>query len=628
MKPVRFAGSTWPSRPLQTFRPTRPAIRPQNGAVGTFLLAVPTQGEAESEAIRIAQSAVRKVRNWDLVIGLPRETWDFISLASELLAVEQVRAESPQLQGDRIARREIEGRIAALRGYIASEVSHALDSADWYTSEFAGEQCNQAQRNALASDLAEERFHSSPHLLNELLNRVRPSGNAVAARNALLRRMVQNEGEERLGIEGYPAEGGLFDSIFKVSAMYRKVGQDWHFADPSACDDPRNLTPAWQAAKKLLKANRHRTVRLAEIYEIWREPPIGIRDGLLPVLATAFILSMRREVAFYRQNIFQSQITDLDVEYLAKDENSVQLRWMELSGQQRVLLTMMVGLVRDLDPANTLPDLEPIDVARALVSIYDRLPPWVGRTQRLSSNARQVRQLFKQASDPNSLLFDDMPQHLSGDVSLDEADTLRQVSDNVRSGLVELENAYSAMLHRLHETLLAELQVPNASSSSLAELRARAENIRQLSGDHLIEAFVVRLSHFYGSDQDVESLASMATNKPPLTWTDNDIDRATVTLAEMAQNFIHLESYAHVKGRPDKRHAMAVTVGMNGQQATLQDVFDVTDLEREEVGQLIKRMEKLFEDGGEQRRNIILAALAQMSARFLKPPTRNQQTKQ
>ena len=101
------------------------------------------------------------------------------------------------------------------------------------------------------------------------------------------------------------------------------------------------------------------------------------------------------------------------MDYLAKDLRDVQLRWMDLSETSRQLLSDMAGIVRALDEDNTLPDLEPIDVAKGLVSIHDRLPPWVGRTQHLSSNAKRVRQLFKQASDPNSLIFDDIPRLLS-----------------------------------------------------------------------------------------------------------------------------------------------------------------------------------------------------------------------
>ena len=592
----------------------------ENGAVGTFLLAVPTQGESVNMASHIAQSAVCEMDDRDLVIGLPQGTWNVTSLARELLAVEQVRDESPDLQGDRIARREVEARLSALRGFIESELSRALDNAHWYARDLSGEQLKQAQRNGLASKLADRRFDASPRLHNELLNRVKPSSNAVAARNALLRRMVQNEGEERLGIEGFPAEGGLFASILEASGVYRKFDQEWRFVAPTTGDEPHNLAQTWQAAAEFLESNRHRTVPLAEIYDIWRERPFGIKDGLLPILAGAFILSKKSELAFYRQSIFQSQITDLDMEYLARDPNSVQLRWMDLSEEARALLSEMAGIVRDLDPANTLPDLEPIDVARGLVSIYDRLPTWVGRTQGLSTNAKQVRQLFKQANDPNSLIFDDIPQRLSDGTGLDKSCTLPHISNRVRAGLTELRDAYPAMLRRLRETLLAELQVPNASSPLLAELRARAENVRQLSGDHRLEAFIVRLAQFQGSDQDMESLASMANNKPPPTWVDSDIDRTTVGLADMAQQFKNLESYAHVKGRSDKRHAMAVTVGMNGSRETVQDVFDVTDMERREVELLIKRMEKALEESGEQKRHVVLAALAELSARHLSSP--------
>ena len=117
---------------------------------------------------------------------------------------------------------------------MASELNRALDSAYWYSVKLAGEQCTSAQRNTLASELAKERFCSSPYLHNELLNRVKPSGNAVAARNALLRRMVQNEGEERLGIESYPAEGGLYTSILGTSGVHRKIDKEWRFRRPQA----------------------------------------------------------------------------------------------------------------------------------------------------------------------------------------------------------------------------------------------------------------------------------------------------------------------------------------------------------------------------------------------------------
>lgn len=592
---------------------------PQNGAIGAFLLVIPTQGESGDKIRDVCRRAVNQPREWDIVVGSPQETWDVTSLAQELSALERLSNETPELQGDRVARREVEARLAALQGRLESELDRAFDNARWYQRQQLARPRARAELNSLASDLADARFAKSPRLHNELLNRIKPSSNAVGAQKTLLRRMVLNEGQERLGIVGFPAEGALFASLLETTSLYRKTGNGWNFAAPTAGEyDPCNLAPAWQGATELLKSQANRTVAVSEIYDIWRSAPFGIKDGVLPVLVVAFILSGRRALAVYRHGIFQARLSDLEMDYLAKDPDDIQLRWMDLSDVSRRLLSDMADLVRELDGENQLTDLEPIDVARGLVAIYDRLPSWVVHTQRLSGNAKRVRQLFKQANDPNKLIFDDIPHVLGDGVEIGEKEILRRIANQMQEGLAELRQAHPALLHRMQETLLVELEVPNASPPMLAELRARAENIRQLGGDHRLEAFVVRLAQFQGSEDEMESLASMASNKPLRNWVDSDIDRAMIELADLAQRFIRTELFAHVKHRSDKRHAMAVVVGMNGRQTPLHDEFDITDLECERVNALINQVDGALQDSGEKRRNVILAALAELSARYLK----------
>ena len=592
----------------------------RNGAIGAFILAIPTQGESDRQARARCSRAVGAAADWDITVGLPQGSWDITALIRELLALEQVRDEAPELQGDRVARKEIEARVSYLQGYVESELVKAFDGALWHGNGRKPKQFVRGKLNGLASDLADRRFPESPRLRNELLNRSRPSSNAVAAQNVLLRRMALHEGEERLGIEGFPAEGGLFESLLAATRLYRKTSDGWRFANPKPPgEDPCQLGPAWRAAINFLEDNAHRTVSVTEIYDIWRNPPFGIKDGLLPILAVAFILSRHSTLVFYRQGIFQARMTDLDTDYLSKDPTAIQVRCMDLSDASRRLLSDMADIVRGMDEEESLAELEPIDVARGLVSLYDQLPPWVDRTQHLSANAKRLRQLFKQASDPNRLIFDAIPKALSDGEDTNDEGALHRVAENVRDGLTELRQAYTSMLHRLRETLLTELEVPNTSESMLAELRSRADNVRQLGGDHRLEAFIIRLAQFQGSEEDMESLASLATNKPSRHWVDSDIDRAAVELADMAQRFNRVEAYAHVKGRPDRRHAMAVVVGMRGRPESLHDYFDVTDLEREGVAQLVSRVDEALEQSGEERRNIILAALAELSARYLSP---------
>ena len=141
-------------------------------------------------------------------------------LARELFALDSVSNDHPELAGDPVARREVSARLAALQALLETELHKAFDNALWFRKNHQPKRLRQADLNSIASELADRRFDQSPSLHNELLNRQKPSSNAIAAQNTLLRRMVLNEGESRLGIEGFPAEGGLFASVLEATGLY------------------------------------------------------------------------------------------------------------------------------------------------------------------------------------------------------------------------------------------------------------------------------------------------------------------------------------------------------------------------------------------------------------------------
>ena len=596
-------------------------LEPENGAIGQFLLAIPTEGESEELAEDLCRKAARHSDAWDIVVGISKRSWVVVPLARELFALDSLSNDHPELAGDSVARREVSARLAALQALIETELHKAFDNAMWFRKNHQPKRLPQADLNGIASELADRRFAESPRLHNELLSRQKPSSNAIAAQNALLRRMVLNEGEPRLSIEGYPAEGGLFASILEATGLYACDDRDWRFVSPANGDDPCRLAPMWSAAFEYVKEHAARTVAVSELFDLWRRTPFGVKDGLMSILAVAFVLSQRDKLAVYRDGLFRARFDDVDVDYLAKDAAFIQLRWMDVGDDARRLLSGMAQVVRDLDPANELVHLEPINVGRGLVSIYDQLPQWTTRTMRLSSNAVNIRDLFKRAHDPNQFLFDDIPRTLGEDVSLADEKDLHRVIGIVREGLEELVLAYPSMLHRLRDVMLAELQVPNVSPQSLAEMRERAENIRQLAGDFRVDAFVGRLAQFDGSDKSFEGIASLAANKPPRDWVDPDLDHTAIELADMAQKFLRAETFARVKGRPDKRHAMAVVIGMDGRPAPLLEEFHIADSDRGAVNDLIERVAATLEKADTSRRSIILAALAELSTRYMQKPS-------
>ena len=628
--------------PLATLKEAAAGYEPRRGAIGCFLLGVPTEGESRRDAARLAREAAG-TGGACVVAGVSPAAWDIPAAAAELAALEIVRDTNPELRGDRVARTEVRARLDAVRERLEHGLARAFDTAKWVTAKGETKSLSRAGLNSLASDLATNRFSDAPEIRNELVNRAKPSSSAVAARNALMRLMAEHEHEERLGIEGFPAHGGLYDSLLKASGLHQQTDAGWRFVSPDADrqKDPCYFAPVWEAARDVVKrrgaqapvlpkppglrdaapgtGGRRRTaaVPLTRLYEVWREPPYGVKEGLLPVLAIAFLQSEKSRLALYRENVFQSELSSLFVDYLLRSAADIQVRWIDRSHGEERLLQAVAAVVRDFGKGELGASADPLEVARGLVEIHDALPPWTRRTRRLSRAARRLRQLLKQAHDPNQLIFDDLPRVCGGESVGQGRSEAEPVAGALRDSMTELQGAYGAMIHGLRSALMAELAVHSPAPGMLRELRQRAANVRELGGDQRLEAFIVRLSRFEGTTQDVEGIAGMAAARPVQLWVDTDVDKATVELGEMAQRFVRAEAFAHVKGRRDKRHAMAVMVGLDGRPTALREEFAVSDDEVVAARAVASEIESVIRGARRKDRRVVLAALADVSARYL-----------
>lgn len=583
-------------------------------SIGAFVLAIAAHGESEEEAERIVVEARRRrAENRDVIIGLSPRSWLIPKLVVELAAIQKVKANHPELAGDAVARREVSARESSAQAQLDQEMRSILQGAEWHRKGHSPERLNPYGLSRLASDLANKRFKLAPRLLNELANRAQPSSSAVAAINQLLRAMVLHESTPRLGLEGYSAEAGLYESLLAATGLHAETHRGWAFVAPSSTEnDTHHLLPLWSFTEAFLKAQGQRLVSAEEIFGHWRSEPYGVKDGLMPMLLTAFVLSHIGTVAAYREGQFQARLRDIDVEYLARDANDFQIRWMDLSRESRELMNGLAEIVAHHTGTAPRAD-EPFDVARGLVSIYEGLPAWARRTARISPTAFRVRELLKQANDPNKLLFEDIPRVLASTRSGD----LQQITiEAMREGLDELTTVFPKLLQRLWSRMLAELHV-QTGRDSISELKDRAENIRLVAGDFRLDAFVNRLAVSGDGPPDVEGLCTLAVNKPSRDWTDADVERMDMELSSMCSRFANAEAFAHIKGRSNKRNSVAIVLSRNGERRPLLQEFTVTEREDEEAIRLALALEQQIKRGGASSWEVALAALSRVTAQYI-----------
>lgn len=589
------------------------AYQQADGALGLLLLVLPSDNLADTDGSLPLQELCQD--HDGLIAGAIAANGPvLLDLVEETAALLRIRDSHAELRGDAVARKEVDARLETARLQAAATTHKELLSAVWVRSRRNFRLPGMAAMHRFASELADETYAHSPKIRNELLNRTRPSSSATAARRQLLYAMALGRGQPHLGIEGFPAEGGLCQSLLEATGLYRAdpaVSDQPGFLGPTPTQDPSRLVPLWQAADNLLTDMSGQPVSLAEVYSLWQAPPYGVNHGLLPVLALAYVLSRLDRLAVYLDDVIQPELDDFLVDRLLQDAGAVQIRQMEFTDMRVQVLTGINDIVfehEDAQPAS----LDPLMVARRLVALVMSLPPWTLRTAWVSPNAQHLRSMIRTAYDPNRLLFDDLPRFVS--VSGVEPDSMDadHIVALIRDGLQELTEAYRSMLSGMKSLLLEELD----AAEDLAQLNRRAHTVRDLTGDLKLDAFAVRLESFVGSNTDMEGLVSLATSKPPRDWVDRDLDAARIELADLAQQFNRSEAFARVKGRLDRRHAIAFVTGMAGTPHTLSREFDISTDEVQAARRIACQLKSVLQETG-VKNDIALAALVQVGSSLM-----------
>lgn len=574
------------------------SFNPKNGEFGLFLLALPGRGISDKAAKRVCAEHSRS-RPWPVVIGIPYNHARIADLGAELLALQSVQSRH-ELQGDPVARREVFARLSSIRANLEEQLAAAMANADWFAGDVEFE--SGARLSQIASTLADTVYDEAPLLWSELVNRDSLSSNSVKARRDLLYRMLDHEREPHLGIEGYPAERGLYETLLRSTGLHRPDSEsNWRFLPP---DDfgATSFLPLWRMTRELFKDSGAR-VEAEEIHKLWAAPPYGLKKGAIPVVFSAFLLAHKGNVAAYKDGVFVPRITDADIDEYLQDDRRFSLRWVTIDDDKKRILEGIADILSSIGAVSATND--PLEAARSLVALVLGLPAWTQRTATLSQEARSVRDTLLKASDPHKVLFVDLAAVLG---TADGGDYVRVL----RGPLEELCGAYDSLLRRIESTMLESL---DAQSEDLAKLRKRADTLSGITGDLRQDAFSARVAKHDGSRESVEGILSLAANKPPRDWNDRDIDSALLEIARFSLRFRQAEALVTVRGRKPSSEAFAVVVGAGAQARTFSREFDIPERHRDKVESLADELAAKLRSEG-LRTEVLMAALGRACMRL------------
>ena len=556
------------------------------GSVGTFVLCVPDAPITDKQFLTSIQELSFENSESPIVFGVSKNGKRVTELSHELAAAERVFTTRTELEGDSVARRELTSRISSLRNALQDELTDAFRSATWLRQ---GQKLNGEKNStvsAIASTVAEKIYHSTPIINSELINRDELSSNIVKARRELMYRMLKDGGISKLGYEGYPADAGLYYTVLNTPSLHMNRGRlGWGFGKPK--DDGEvgsTYLELWYHTEEIFK-NANDKLGLDQVYALWQSAPYGLKKGVMPIIALAFFLANKAHIAIYFDNVFTPNINEVIIDELLNDPKLIKFKYVAAGENKSSLLKAIAEKVLTPHrPGADLGAISPLDTARGLVSIVVDLPNWTKRTNSVSDSAQAVRAMLLKASDPNKVLFADLPTILGSESESDLVNKLSFLID-------ELQSAYPTKLREIRKIVLDSLQHGNGSNE---ELRNRAASVKGITGNFQLESFATRLEGFEDSDAAVESLISNAISKPSHSWVDRDLDAAIIQIGSLAMDFRKAESLAGLRGRNSARKVFNLVLSA-GQGNDLSRTIEVSKADQSKIDATVTQILPILE---------------------------------
>ncbi|WP_049237032.1 hypothetical protein [Moraxella canis] len=512
--------------------------------VGYLCILVPTN---QDDYLKVKTYLPKIIKDYPgLIVTVMEKYGAFVDLLKDALAIKEILKSDNHLLNDGIARQETQARLVDTEDRINTYLQNLLVQSKWYHCLFETDKpLTGFLLSGLVSDIAQRTVHQAIYCHNELVNRTHPSPSAKGAIRELIKRMIENSKQPMLGIEKFPPERAIYESLLKSTGIHRSDdGENFYFGRPTK---DSGFCHIWQQTDEFIYKKQGGLVTAKEVYQMWQAPPFGIKAGLCDILYIAYVISRNHDLANYIEEEYKPNLQYLLAEYLLKSPKSVGIREVaNLKHQQPWIFKLNQKLQSEFGTFINQPVAdEPLPIAQALISVFDRLPSWLHRTNELELTTKQLRNILKQSNDPNKLLFDDLPRFF------DVQDNDDQKADKIINALRDMHKKYPDLVEQINSQLFINLKLIQAhdvaninpyDSNLFDIINNRANAIWKKTGDLKLEPFITRLRTYRGTPIEAEGLIGiLANNKPAKSWIDQDIHKALQQLNVLSFDFLEAE---------------------------------------------------------------------------------------
>lgn len=463
--------------------------------------------------------------------------------ATEYAAIQDLLTSNPEVATDWVARRELLERRAWAESSIDAAFEQSFGrNAIW--EHIGGKErshSNKTTASAFVSRICDDEYCQAPHIHNEMINRNTLSTQGATARKTLMEAMLTNARKPGLDISGWGPERAMYEAVLANTGIHRRYANMLN--NTLGLYPPTNDTikPIWKKIKSIIQKLPSKRISIDKIYDEVYLPPFGVKEGLLPILLIAVILSDKENIALYERGTYTPKITAEIGERLFKNPAHFEIKYFANNRVNRSVIES-VSSELGIQPKNKFNQVTLLDVVSHLVFIVRSLEPYILKTKRLESDVLAVRNAILNATEPDTLLLESLPESLglkSFTTQRPSAKTIAKYTKRLATATNILVKAFDNMLVELRALLFETTGIPDRTKLSRTAMQMQASVT-----DSQMKIFLTALTHdvLERDDDWIKYVALTLTGIPPADWTDEQYVMFSNSLRETYTRFVRLAS--------------------------------------------------------------------------------------
>jgi len=481
-----------------------------------------TQKDFEDKLKELSQIKFPK----PVIIGTSKNFNEFFNYALEIAALKRVKSTVDAIEGDAIAKKELNGRLTAYQNLLFNSLYLNFENAEW---TFNKNKVKENNLSSIASLISNEVFKLTPIIHNELVVRDRLSSMSMSGASNLLNRVFNNSDLKNLGMEGNPSEFGIYLSLIKSNNLHIKKGDEFVVSIENT--NNKSIKTIYDEFLKLIKGSKE-AVNVSDIYAHFVKQPYGIKIGLLPILIGIFFKATEASCAFYNKDEQgrESLITEFDqkiAERLYHMPETLKIMFVKIEGEKQIILDEFKSYVeKNFLNNQPIENPTPLYVLKPIVVKAYKLPSYSRKTRNFKDKRVLVlRDELLSTQNPYELLYKKIPE-ICG---TDEPKKLINEFDKVYS---ELNKAYDRLISEFKTKIIKIFKSDShISDIDFETIKAWAKKIGKQ------DPFSAKIDEL-DENKWLEQVISYAASKPANEWNDKDYQEASLKIEEMVRHFI------------------------------------------------------------------------------------------